>query len=131
MCVEQVTEIEVLEEDILAYKITNWAGFSRYSPGLRDLQTGFDNPGANIFYTIGDTYVSRFEFSPGLYCFVHKEDALKDKFGNEHLLEVQIPKGTRIKRATGKFYCNDLPVEVLLAEELVVLREVCGLEEPS
>lgn len=126
MCVSNITEIEVLEEDLVAYKITDCARFSRLSPSGRALQTGFADRGIYLYYDIGLTLKSSFEDTPGMYCFVHKEDALKDKFGNEHLLEVRIPKGTRIKGATGKLYRNDMPVEVLLAEELVALREVCA-----
>ena len=98
MCVEWVSEWEVTEHAITAYKVVRKVkGFrtkyvSPTKPGDRDDTQGGDGRGSVLDYRIGKEVESD---EPGLYCIAHPM-ALAEK--DMVLLEVVIPKGASIRR---------------------------------
>jgi len=127
MCIDCVGPVRVAEFDLMAYKIVHGRDgdavfLSRYRPYQRTWQKGYQSrgysaSGIDILYRIGETVVSTFETTPGLYCFEDHNDAIKDCWAGEVILKVKIPEGTLYRRVQ----VGELP-PVLLAETLVVLE---------
>lgn len=139
MCVSNLTKIQVLKEDLTAYKVVIADKFnkdlcySRYHPTGRLVQFRpekkkgtfyYSSPRGETFtYTIGERITSNFEDTPGLYCYVSKEAliAMEDMllFGSV-AMEVLVPKGTKIRRA--KSLGTSDYEDVILTEELIPVK---------
>ena len=128
MCVHCISEVEVLDQDLVAYKIVSGTKRSRYLPELRELQEGFKDTGLCIQYKEGKVFTSSFDTTPGLYCYALKKEVLKDAFSCEYVFKVLIPKGTKIKRAEGDVaFCKQQGIksnEVILTEKLLVMEVI-------
>lgn len=146
MCVVNITEISILDDDLIAYKLVRSKVvqgvqfnqnmyFSRYSPIGRITQVRFKENdkyyfyplprGGTLVYKIGEKTTSNFKTSPGLYCYASKEALLEveESLAFEgSILEVLIPKGTKIKRAKSSKLANY--EDVILAEELIPVKEI-------
>ena len=141
MCVYDISEIEILEEDLVAYKVVKASHFEKdvhyslYSTTGRLTQIRFEEDDTYYFYPIprGETLVykisektsSSFEDTPGLYCYVSKEALLLvPSFDRVVVLEILIPKGTKIKRAKSSKLANC--EDIILTEELIPVKKVRG-----
>ena len=143
MCVFGVSDIEVLEKDLVAYKVVvnsfkvQGKFLSRFPPSLRRVQKRnlIEKQEELIYYpkVVGITKnyffnkksISRFKDSPGLYCFMSIQSALKSGIlsgWGTMLLRVIIPKGTKIRKA--RTFEESYYKETILTEVLIPLEEV-------
>lgn len=146
MCVYNVSEYEILKEDLIAYKAVSVFNLietefrSLYDPCDRCSQVYFsektesdlvfhypDRFGESLVYKIGEKTTSSFVNTPGLYCFEKLDGALNTEidFNNSVtlLLEVKIPKGTKIRRANSNKLLTSC-FDVILAEEVIPIKIV-------
>lgn len=148
MCVYNISEYEILKEDLIVYKAVADSNLkdtefkSLYSPCIRYSQVYFSEKtesdyvfyyperfGESLIYKIGEKTTSSFVNTPGLYCFEKLDGALNAEidFNNSvtFLLEVKIPKGTKIKKACTIYNYKDPNfLDVVLTEELIPVRVV-------
>ena len=138
MFLYDVSEVEVLEDDMVAYKAMNKmssvGAVSLTLPEWRVPQKKDDGDfypvplGTIKRYLRGEVAESSFDTTPGLYCFALKEKAFlememyRDRLRNWPLqkfrvYEILIPKGTKIKWASTeeKGYVST----ILLVEALI------------
>lgn len=143
MCVFNVSEISILDKDLIAYKavlISDKKGkyYSRFDIEHRKPQviknadsTTSHYPkklGTVETYSLNEQSFSSFEETPGFYCYSLLNGA--EKAGMMHpksavLLEVLIPKGTKIKIGATLFGNRAEQVsDIVLTEYLIPLREI-------
>ena len=143
MCVYDASDIEVLEKNLVAYKVVVPAlkaqgkYLSRFDPLSRRVQgRNFIEKQEEWFYypkVVGVTKnyffnkksISRFKDSPGLYCFTSIQTAIKSGIligWGSTLLRVLIPKGTKIRMA--RTFEDSPDKETILTEVLIPLEEV-------
>ena len=133
MCVYDISEIEILEEDLEAFKAVmkdpkeegNYV--SRFEPVIRSAQQIGSVPGEKyktcgviLSYKFNKETFSSFEDTPGLYCYATFQNAARSgTLFSEYakVLKVLIPKGTRIKR--GKTFQRDKKNDVILTEVVI------------
>ena len=131
MCVICISEAEILDEDLIAYKVVRQedAGdfvkfVSRFLPKEREQQELPFGKGIVLNYEIDKETVSKFEMSYGVYCYENEQDS---RFMNilqmEQILKVRIPKGTKIKRGKEKLSFNCFK-PVILAEVVIPFEVV-------
>lgn len=131
MCVICISEAEILDEDLIAYKVVrqedagDFVNFiSRFLPKERELQALSFEKGIVLNYEIDKETVSKFEMSYGVYCYENEQDS---RFMNilqmEQILKVRIPKGTKIKRGKEKLSFNCFK-PVILAEVVIPFEVV-------
>lgn len=143
MCVYDITELEILEEDLTAYKAVSVISFpkpkfsSLWHPVFRvsqfndtdDEDCFYPQRCGDVFtYEIGEKVTSSFETTPGLYCFEKKDGAknigINADLPSTALLEVLIPKGTKIRRALSSLGLDLQVPDVILTEELIPIKVV-------
>lgn len=134
MCVDKLGEIKVAEADIDAYKLVH-KGTKHYSsafaPDERSSQYNDRRVGRLRIYKLGRTHHSPMDRTPGFYCYATLSGA-KFKLGDgQVILKVRIPAGTRYRHAELWGYPDYPPWPVVLAERLIVLKEVDFLCEKA
>lgn len=133
MCVYDISEIEILEEDLEAFKVVvkdpkeegNYV--SRFAPAIRSVQQigsvkgeNYQTCGVILSYKFNKETFSSFEDTPGLYCYATFHDAARIwalYSDYSKVLRVLIPKGTRIKRGTT--FQRDKKKDVILTEVVI------------
>ena len=142
MCVYGISETEILKKDTYFYKLVRGSKQNKFFTSLtlaeyRSIQylnpdkpdMLHDNVGKTFSYKIGEEITSDFGTTPGMYCYVSKEEA-KIRKGywpesystNIRVLKVLVKKGTRIRYASNSArpnYKNVVLVEALTPVELV------------
>lgn len=129
MCVICISEVEVLEKDLIAYKVVKQEFLkdfnkfiSRFIPQERDSQDSQFGKGTILNYEFDKETVSRFEGSHGIYCYEREQDTKRTSlFLEERVVRVLIPKGTKIKRAKEFLSFSDSAF-VILAEAVILLE---------
>lgn len=104
MCVKTISEIQIAEQDIFAYKVVRVVKGrttrfqSRVPLHDRNRQIGLPHvrDGKRLFYELDVPITSSFDTTPGLYCYQTPKHGL---WADETLLMVRIPKDTRYRHA--------------------------------
>ena len=124
MCVYDVSKIETLEKDLVAYKLaifkSQGLGISLCAPSGRVPQkmdevegTFYPNPlGVTKRYWVGEKVESSFEDTPGIYCYTSYEDAREE--GLMYL-------------GYGYYKCHILLLEVLILVYILASMQVFAL----
>lgn len=141
MCVHDIKEIEILDQDLVAYKMVSSINTpfnvfkSFFEVGNRSEQRDpvsldhYRNISGKCFsYELNKKKVSRFKTSPGMYCYTIFDGL--DSFLKEAtygcntaaLLKVLIPKGSKIRKSSYSYYYYKADLEVILAEEVIPLE---------
>ena len=130
MCVFNVSETEILDDDLSAYKIVcktplnkNGEFFSRHLPFSRKVQDSYPNSGKDLLYALEEITKSDFENTPGIYCFSEINLNSSNLNNDEILLEVKIPKGTKIRRANSNQFFTSY-FDIILAEKVIPIKIV-------
>lgn len=140
MCVRDIKEIEILDHDLVAYKL---ASTTKQSPNIfksffepcnraeQKVPVSYDyyvdGVGKCFSYELNKKKTSRFKTSPGMYCFTIFDELdtfLKVAVGGcekAALLKVLIPKGSKIRKSSYS-YGHRRDLEVILAEEVIPLE---------
>lgn len=141
MFLYDVSEVEVLEENMVAYKAMNKmssvGAASLTLPEWRVPQKKDDGDfypvplGTIKRYLRGEVAKSSFDTTPGLYCFTLKEEAFLEmgsyvdylhwSLQKFRVYQVLIPKGTKIKRAFSEE--RGVVPNILLVEALIPVVE--------
>lgn len=140
MCVRDIKEIEILDQDLVAYKLVSTTKQSPnifksfFEPWNRTEQRDplslclyRDIVGKCFSYELNKKKISRFKTSPGMYCYTIFDGL--DSFLEETvvycktaaLLKVLIPKGSKIRKSSYSYYYK-ADLEVILAEEVIPLE---------
>lgn len=130
MCVYNISEVEVLDQDLIVYKVVRpTSDFllsfkSKWKPSERTIQESYGDGGTTLEYRLGEKTISGFDVSPGMYCYVEERIARRavGLSSAEYVLEVRIPKGTKVKSATEIFLRGSIINAVILTEELISER---------
>ena len=156
MCVYNVADTEILEEDMVAYKIVFEGVFEEYKasfssicspdgrlpqpyPLQQNREGAYPDPFGTVrLYEIGLKAITSFETTPGLYCYISEIKAFEDlQYYSQYasylskVLEVLIPKGTKIRRASSYNFGIDYNDTVFTKDKDVIpfMRDTILTEE--